>query len=196
MAATAMKMSWAASRTTTCREDLAYCLLGIFNVNMPLLYGEGEKAFLRLQEEIMRQSGDLSIFAWGYQVLKVHENGGMFARSPTDFIGCSTFERRLSRPTVISATNITLSMEISYYRPNTERLDFVYADLNCSPADEEPLFLPLVINGNESFPMRNANHITNIWFERPAGVRPILIRKGFVFSASDVPGVNGLKKNV
>ncbi|KAN0095740.1 hypothetical protein V8E51_016451 [Hyaloscypha variabilis] len=33
--------------------------------------------------------------------------------------------------------------------------------------------------------MRNANHITNIWFERPAGVRPILIPKGFVFPASD-----------
>jgi hypothetical protein len=28
---------------------LAYCLLGIFGVNMPLLYGEGERAFLRLQ---------------------------------------------------------------------------------------------------------------------------------------------------
>jgi hypothetical protein len=36
-------------------EDLAYCLLGIFNINMPLLYGEGPKAFRRLQEEIIRK---------------------------------------------------------------------------------------------------------------------------------------------
>jgi hypothetical protein len=45
----AMRMSWAADRETTRTEDLAYCLLGIFEVNMPLLYGEGERAFLRLQ---------------------------------------------------------------------------------------------------------------------------------------------------
>jgi hypothetical protein len=44
----ACRMSWAANRNTTRVEDAAYCLLGIFGVNMPLLYGEGEKAFLRL----------------------------------------------------------------------------------------------------------------------------------------------------
>ena len=49
-ASIAMKMSWAAKRETTKGEDLAYSLLGLFNVNMPLLYGEGaQKAFLRLQ---------------------------------------------------------------------------------------------------------------------------------------------------
>jgi hypothetical protein len=50
----AERMHWASSRVTTRLEDLAYCLMGIFNVNMPLLYGEGEKAFIRLQKEIMR----------------------------------------------------------------------------------------------------------------------------------------------
>jgi hypothetical protein len=45
----AKRMSWAADRETTRTEDLAYCLLGMFEVNMPLLYGEGERAFLRLQ---------------------------------------------------------------------------------------------------------------------------------------------------
>ncbi|KAK8081033.1 HET-domain-containing protein [Apiospora hydei] len=35
----ATKMSWARDRKTTRREDIAYCLMGIFNVNMPLLYG-------------------------------------------------------------------------------------------------------------------------------------------------------------
>ncbi|KAI0151814.1 heterokaryon incompatibility protein-domain-containing protein [Xylariaceae sp. FL1272] len=60
----AQKMSWASGRLTTRVEDQAYCLLGIFGVNMPLLYGEGDKAFMRLQEEIMRTSDDQSIFAW------------------------------------------------------------------------------------------------------------------------------------
>lgn len=51
----AERMSWASKRQTTQVEDLAYCLLGIFDVNMPMLYGEGHKAFIRLQEEIIRQ---------------------------------------------------------------------------------------------------------------------------------------------
>lgn len=58
------RMSWAARRKTTRPEDIAYCLLGIFDVNMPLIYGEGTKAFRRLQEEIIHQSNDLSILAW------------------------------------------------------------------------------------------------------------------------------------
>ncbi|KAF8865534.1 HET-domain-containing protein [Acephala macrosclerotiorum] len=60
----AHKMSWAARRETTREEDMAYCLLGIFDVNMPMLYGEGMKAFERLQEEIIKSSNDLSIFSF------------------------------------------------------------------------------------------------------------------------------------
>ncbi|KAF2161568.1 hypothetical protein M409DRAFT_27966 [Zasmidium cellare ATCC 36951] len=60
----AVRMSWASRRETTHIEDEAYCLLGIFDINMPLLYGEGQKAFTRLQEEIMKVSSDHTIFAW------------------------------------------------------------------------------------------------------------------------------------
>jgi hypothetical protein len=60
----AKRMSWASKRVTTRAEDIAYCLLGIFGVNLPLLYGEGKKAFTRLQEEIMKNSDDQSLFAW------------------------------------------------------------------------------------------------------------------------------------
>lgn len=74
----AQRMAWAADRKTTRGEDVAYSLLGIFGVNMPLLYGEGgERAFRRLQEEIIRQSPDQSIL--------VHSHTGLFARSPADF---------------------------------------------------------------------------------------------------------------
>ncbi|KAK0619135.1 heterokaryon incompatibility protein-domain-containing protein [Immersiella caudata] len=60
----ATRMSWAAERETTRQEDLAYCLLGLFDVNMPLMYGERKKAFLRLQEQIIKKSNDQSILAW------------------------------------------------------------------------------------------------------------------------------------
>ncbi|KAL7284922.1 hypothetical protein ACG7TL_000010 [Trametes sanguinea] len=61
----ARRMSWASHRQTTRVEDVAYSLMGIFNVNIPIIYGEGSKAFYRLQEAIVREIPDQSIFAWG-----------------------------------------------------------------------------------------------------------------------------------
>ena len=81
-ACVAQKMSWASKRETTRVEDMAYSLMGIFEVNMPPLYGEGSKAFIRLQKEILNNSDDESIFAW-----KDPEDltGGLLARSPAAF---------------------------------------------------------------------------------------------------------------
>ncbi|KAI0864937.1 HET-domain-containing protein [Xylaria cubensis] len=65
-ASIAQRMSWAAMRSTSREEDEAYCLLGLFNINMPLIYGEGPKAFRRLQEALAREyPEDHSLFAWG-----------------------------------------------------------------------------------------------------------------------------------
>jgi hypothetical protein len=61
----AVKMSWAADRQASVAEDSAYGLLGLFGVNMGLIYGEGaSKAFTRLQQEIIKQGDDESILAW------------------------------------------------------------------------------------------------------------------------------------
>ena len=60
----ARRMSRVGNRQTTRLEDMAYCLLGIFGINMPLLYGEDAKAFIRPQEEILKITDDQSIFAW------------------------------------------------------------------------------------------------------------------------------------
>ncbi|KXH51167.1 HET domain-containing protein [Colletotrichum nymphaeae SA-01] len=57
------RMSWAADRQAKKEEDRAYSLLGIFGVSMPLLYGEGNRAFIRLQEEIIKETNDMSLFA-------------------------------------------------------------------------------------------------------------------------------------
>ncbi|KAF6841661.1 het domain-containing protein [Colletotrichum plurivorum] len=56
----AQRMSWASRRETSRSEDVAYCLLGLFDINMPLLYGEGARAFIRLQQEIAREHSDQS----------------------------------------------------------------------------------------------------------------------------------------
>jgi hypothetical protein len=60
----AQRMSWAATRQATRAEDLSYALVGIFRINMPMQYGEGEEAFLRLQKEILRNTNDQTLFAW------------------------------------------------------------------------------------------------------------------------------------
>jgi hypothetical protein len=88
-ASIAQRMSWASKRQTTRVEDVAYCLLGIFDVHMPLLYGERDVAFLRLQEEICRRTEDHTYLAWGYQMPLDREYHGVFARSPAEFAGCA-----------------------------------------------------------------------------------------------------------
>ncbi|KAF5684015.1 beta transducin [Fusarium denticulatum] len=84
----AQKMFWAAGRETTRPEDIAYCLLGIFDINMPLLYGEGQvKAFKRLQEEILKSTDDESIFAWRQPRYRVEGKTywSLLANSPSAF---------------------------------------------------------------------------------------------------------------
>ena len=105
------KMAWAASRQTTRIEDLAYCLLGIFGINMPMLYGEGDKAFIRLQEQIARSGNDLTLFAWTQEA----ENGtntikprGIFATSPAEFRHCNT----------IKAPDIALEKDVEFSMTN------------------------------------------------------------------------------
>ncbi|KAI0378113.1 HET-domain-containing protein [Hypomontagnella monticulosa] len=76
------RMKWASKRQTTREEDMAYSLMGLFNVNMPVMYGEGPtSAFKRLQREIMQSSFDMTIFAWRGD----YSSSGMLAKSPADF---------------------------------------------------------------------------------------------------------------
>ena len=131
LAGAAKKMSWAAHRQTSRIEDTAYCLLGLFDINMPLLYGEGEKAFRRLQEEIIKTNPeDHSLFAWGSIVPKpsieitdpAQLSGttdipwagpgnllGLFARSPRDFAGSGRFVPNTRRSTVFHRTSFNRS---------------------------------------------------------------------------------------
>ncbi|KAK3361098.1 heterokaryon incompatibility protein-domain-containing protein [Lasiosphaeria ovina] len=92
----ASKMAWASRRVTTRPEDLAYCLMGLFDVNMPLLYGEGEqKAFLRLQSEFLKISDDETILAWRAEKSEAASKPywGLLATSPRPFRGSHNIDR-------------------------------------------------------------------------------------------------------
>lgn len=150
------RMSWAAYRQTSRKEDIAYSLLGILGVNIPLLYGEGSKAFLRLQEEILRQSDDQTLFAWRAAPSDNDEAQvrGLFASSPKEFRNffdglersvpkhqgshrakdhlIRLWDSRASRePMTISNRGIRITGQIQDLRPNYESLDTIILLLNC-----------------------------------------------------------------
>ncbi|KAJ4294576.1 hypothetical protein N0V90_008267 [Kalmusia sp. IMI 367209] len=136
----AERMSWAALRETTREEDLAYCLFGIFGVNIPLIYGEGSKAFMRLQEEIVKKTTDLTIFAWKAQNIdktqtETRRLRGIFARSPSEFAQGSGI---LSWPRLnpeFAVTNRGLRIETRLIKPrpkdNQGRDISVFMSLSC-----------------------------------------------------------------
>lgn len=129
------RMSWASHRVTTRIEDIAYCLLGIFDVNMPMLYGEGEKAFIRLQEEIIKKSDDHTIFIW-----PIHRHGqpGLLADSPAAFENCHQVRTTTSRKgrSPYSLTNRGLSIKFIATQFKTDTyIVRLYCTDELSPAD-------------------------------------------------------------
>jgi hypothetical protein len=102
----AQKMAWAARRQTAREEDLAYSLMGLFDVNMPILYGEGlKKAFRRLQLEIIQMNCvDQSIFLWRSN----RPISGLLADPPKDFIDSSWECFKWQKVQPYSMTNLGL----------------------------------------------------------------------------------------
>ncbi|KAI2467661.1 HET-domain-containing protein [Annulohypoxylon bovei var. microspora] len=110
----AKRLSWVANRKTTRVEDIAYCLLGIFDINMPLLYGEGIKAFTRLQQEIIKSSSDHTIFCWTWNNDVPSDWVSMLAPSPKLFSESGEFVRKdgVAKLKPYSMTNVGLSIQL------------------------------------------------------------------------------------
>jgi hypothetical protein len=84
----AIIMSWATNRLTTRIEDMSYSLIGLFNINLPLLYGEGGKAFMRLQSAILARNNDHSLLLWREKPERdegTFSRPGCLSRSPKGF---------------------------------------------------------------------------------------------------------------
>ncbi|KAF8857589.1 ankyrin, partial [Acephala macrosclerotiorum] len=151
-ASVAQRMSWASKRETTRTEDLAYCLMGLFGIYMPMLYGEGERAFIRLQEEIMRVSDDHSLFAWR----SIEDHGGILAISPAAFANSGNIipvspAYATSSPSTLSSRGIHLSLHFIKNGQQGEGL----AILHCTEIGRERMRLALhlrdVFLTNEDF---------------------------------------------
>lgn len=123
----AQRMSWAADRATTRPEDMAYCLLGLFGINIPLLYGEGRRAFIRLQEEIIRTSDDHSVLAFDTAL----SHNSLLADHPDIFRGMGNLHPSLSSRITppFAITNAGLSIKTPLIQ--TLSPHWVLAVLNC-----------------------------------------------------------------
>lgn len=101
------KMRWAAQRTTSRIEDMAYSLLGLFDVSMPIAYGDGARAFYKLMSTIAEQCTEPDFFAWAGKPsrwslalpsspqcygLKVTQSGHVTAATPLSALGDPTYE--------------------------------------------------------------------------------------------------------
>lgn len=123
---------------------MAYCLLGIFAINMPLLYGEGTKAFLRLQEEILKITDDQSIFAWRDPTAKPYRDDypeecnpqGLLAPSPELFQyskSISQFYIETPEPATSTSTNKGLKVNFLVCQDSSYPSELVYmAILSCA----------------------------------------------------------------
>jgi hypothetical protein len=147
------RLSWASSRETTRVEDIAYFLLGIFDANMPLLYGEGEKSFIRLQHEIIKSNSDLSIFGWHSGTISRQDctNGlcsrefvrrqydledgycGIFASFPKDFRALAPWVKEDSKE--CSVTNVGLRINSSLFELCLRGCRWAYC--SCRPASRK-----------------------------------------------------------
>ncbi|KAH8195177.1 hypothetical protein TruAng_010656 [Truncatella angustata] len=144
-------MSWAANRVTTRPEDMAYCLLGIFDIHMPLIYGEGSRAFQRLQEEIMQSSDDQTILAWGLyrDVPRLWGVSTALAQSPSDFSKCGALvSNRAANPgDSFGMTQRGLQLNLPIVAEISDG-DVLYCVLNCTTGNTDikdgVLALPLL----------------------------------------------------
>ncbi|TDZ19997.1 Vegetative incompatibility protein HET-E-1 [Colletotrichum orbiculare MAFF 240422] len=158
-ASVAQRMSWAAKRVTKRREDIAYCLLGIFGVTMPMIYGEGDQAFGRLQEEIMRRNTDDSILAWNLSGFDTRPrntimgdviSGGILASSPSDFACSGDIVCRDQRGTLIDPLYVFgghLRIQIRLF---TSPSNLTFGLLDCHPKDNAQTVVGIPLRGAAS----------------------------------------------
>ncbi|KAH7924803.1 HET-domain-containing protein [Leucogyrophana mollusca] len=120
------RFRWVSRRTTRKVEDMAYCMMGIFGVHFPVLYGEKERAFTRLQEEIMKLTDDTNLFDWVGRPSKLNSclasHPGCFAEAAASLIPLES-----STPKVTLKNSVTVLQVL--LRGATARAFFLFAGL-------------------------------------------------------------------
>ncbi|KAL7931732.1 hypothetical protein V8C35DRAFT_329386 [Trichoderma chlorosporum] len=179
-ASIAQRMSWAAKREAKRAEDLAYCLLGIFGIAMPMIYGEGgEQAFFRLQEQIMKTTRDDSILAWdlgeifdGPHVRNRDE--GVLAPSPSHFANSGRIVTRQHADNPLHSLDMFGGSLRIYLPVLTTASGEMFGLLNCGPSSNShkivgiPLAKATSVASNEYVrPRRQPSVLRTVAASRP-----------------------------
>jgi hypothetical protein len=91
------RMVWAADRKTTRSKDIAYSLMGIFDVSIPIAYGEGaQRVFFRLVEAIMQASNDPGVLNWAGKPAQIHKLSTASPSTPACYVGHPDNNRSLA----------------------------------------------------------------------------------------------------
>ena len=173
-ASISQRMSWFSGRETTVPEDTAYCLLGLFGVNMPMLYGEGkERAFRRLQEEIMKYSDDHSLFAWKHQVA---QKSGFFADSPDCFKETGAYVHKPdgdnNKPFQMTNKGISIDLHLQRYQGNH------IATIDCLHGDNHYLgmYLECLSSETQRYRRIKTNELCKVIYDGRGELKRIYIR--------------------
>jgi len=131
------RMSWAANRKTTRAEDMAYSLMGIFDVTLQPAYGEGgERVFSRLVDVIMQSNGRISVLNWAGKAAELH-NSNALPSSHRCYLGHKVTDGSLSRPLDVAMTSrgLRIPLVVLPMRPRSTmnlgssiRLDLEFSD--------------------------------------------------------------------
>ncbi|KAK7920010.1 HET protein [Apiospora marii] len=169
----AQRMSWAAARTTSRVEDQAYSLIGLFDVNMPMIYGEKERAFLRLQQQIISSSADETIFAWDLGLRHDLKDAcsGLIANSPACFAGCGdAISLGHSKGFYIDQFGLNVTVEMDVHGPAIHR---AYLQVGRSiPGLRFALFLAKLPDGTRYARVKNHAGVSSVWVDQPRGYEP------------------------
>jgi hypothetical protein len=191
----AARLSWASGRRTARVEDRAYSLLGLLRVNMLILYGEGERSFMCLQEEIIKTSDDHSIFAWkGVR----DDYPGILAESLENFQDCGsvkcTYFRRGKSAFFVTNRGISITLNLTQWTLDTYLARIYCVDLADSQEkniqggmtglflrrlDEDDQYIRIKINSQELVhDLQAPPNWTESRFNRFSREVPIFVRQG------------------
>ncbi|TBU58543.1 hypothetical protein BD310DRAFT_473834 [Dichomitus squalens] len=150
----AVRMGWAACRKTTRVEDEAYALLGVFGLHMQPMYGEGERAFIRLQEEILKRIPDATLFAWGRTM---HSTMALYMDGEDKFAeNCQGYG-----PPLLSAA---FDRETSFFARSPSSYQKRGSRSRYSPISQETLLARLGLSDGSAYPFTD-------YAETPYGTR-------------------------
>ncbi|KAG6331098.1 hypothetical protein ID866_7991 [Astraeus odoratus] len=164
------RLEWASGRHTTVSEDIAYSLFGIFNINLPLLYGEGkEKSLVRLLQEILSQSHDISILYW------VGEQSSRHSCFPANISSYQPLPRVRSDLTGLSVQQSIESLQYLLSRDDANKVYNIFANLPCAKFTDYILSLPCIVHSVQAVKLGHTYMDCHTYDVQAMGLRPVQI---------------------